>query len=141
MIQICIILASSFVDQTGPEQRSHIENLTGQLVIALCVFFVRPNSLKFIKMLGFGLLELLPDIPDMQSGAKCHSESISGIHFASKCVRKAPGTGTGILNDVTSAPGSRTRFIKGYIYIYIYFFAYCLSTHLAASERTGLGGT
>ena len=42
----------------------------------------------FMKMLRFRVSELLPDIRDMQSGAKCRSESISDIHFGADCVKE-----------------------------------------------------
>ena len=80
-------------------------------------------------MLCLGLSELSSDIQNMQSTVKRHFESISGIHFATKCARKALRSAKGV--DCHQCPG-----LLDQIYIGIYYLlavagcilpaAYCL---------------
>ena len=110
MIQICLIIPSSFCLPNRSRTEMSYWNLDRPTPNRVARLFRTPDITKIIKMLGFGLSELLPDIRDMQSGAKCPSESNSGIHFAPKCIKKAPGTGTEIL-FYPNALSSWTRFI------------------------------
>ena len=93
MIQICIIIPSSFCSPNRSRTEISYWKFDRPTRNRVARLFVTPKIIKNIKILGLGLLELLPDIRDMQSGAKCRSESNSGIHFAPKCVKKAPGPG------------------------------------------------
>ena len=66
-----------------------------QFIVDICVYMyidkyksVLYTYMTFIKVIHFKVSELLPDIQDMQSEARCDSKSISNIHFGSDCVKR-----------------------------------------------------
>ena len=73
-----------------------------------------------MTMLGSVLSELLPDIRDMQSGAKLSSESISDIHFDPRWVKHNDFDGFRASVLLWVERGSLIPWLGNPDYIYIY---------------------